>query len=127
VDDERGILESLQRLLTCANYKALLAESGQEALDLIAKEMPDLVIVDQRMPHMTGSEFLRIARGKYPKMRAIMLSGYSDFEGLVSAVNEGEVFRFISKPWQNQLLLEAIASAVEKKNMDDFHKEGGVV
>jgi FixJ family two-component response regulator len=119
VDDDEGVLKSLERVLTTSGYQVLLANSGLKALEILSKEdpLPSILIVDQRMPGMTGSEFLRIVRDKHIGVMAIMLSGYSDFDSLVSAMNDGEIFRFVSKPWNNQMLLEVIAAALGKKRV----------
>lgn len=118
VDDDEGVLKSLQRVLMTSGYEVLLANSGAQGLDILSKgDIPDIIIADQRMPGMTGSEFLRAVRGKYTGIMAIMLSGYSDFDSLVSAMNDGEIFRFISKPWNNQMLLDVISAALEKRKV----------
>jgi response regulator RpfG family c-di-GMP phosphodiesterase len=117
VDDEINILKSLERTLHLAGYKVVTAISGPAALDILAKEPVDLAIVDQKMPEMTGVEFLAIIKDQYPHMARIMLSGYSDFNNVVRAVNEGEIFRFLTKPWEDQELKSAIALALERKNI----------
>jgi len=113
VDDETIILKSLNRLLRSANYNVLLAESGPKALEILEAQHVDLLIVDQRMPFMTGSDFLRIAHSKLPGVVSIMLSGYSDFDSLVAAVNYGEIFRFVAKPWDNATLLQVVTAALD--------------
>lgn len=117
VDDEPIILKSLNRLLMNAGYRVFTAESGTQGLELVGKENVDVIIADQRMPFMTGSEFLRIVHQQQPHIVSIMLSGYSDFDSLVAAVNDGEIFRFVAKPWDNEVLLTVIRSALEKKKV----------
>ena len=97
IDDEDNILQSFNRTLR-KDFKIFLAKSGQEGLEILRKEKIDLVLCDQRMPKMSGFEVLRIAREEYPNVIRIMLSGYSDFESLVKTINEGEIYRFLSKP-----------------------------
>ncbi len=116
VDDEAGILSSLERCLHLAGYHVLTAQGGAEGITVLQKERVDLVIADQRMPQMSGSEFLKIVKERYPDIVSIMLSGHSDFNGLLSAVNEGEIFRFISKPWDKDNLLSVISSALETRS-----------
>lgn len=117
VDDEPSILKSLERVLKLEGYKILTAMSGQDALKMLEKTHVDLIIADQRMPIMNGSEFLKIVREKYPNIIRIMLSGYSDFDSLLKAINEGEIFRFISKPWDSDELKEIIHLALEQNRI----------
>lgn len=111
VDDEDRILRVLEMILVREGYKVFKALGGQEALGILEKEKVDLVISDQRMPGMTGTELFRNVRQKYPGIVRIMMSGYSDFDSLVNAINEGEIFRFISKPWETEQLRELIKLA----------------
>ncbi|MCF6267139.1 MAG: response regulator [Desulfuromusa sp.] len=113
VDDEVNITKALRRLLIDVDcYDIYIANSGQEALDLIAAE-PDIgvIISDQRMPEMTGVEFLQQARVLVPDAIRILLTGYADIEASISAINEGAVFRYLTKPWDDEILLKAIAEA----------------
>lgn len=98
VDDEPSILRSLQWLLQ-KEFDVLTAPSGQQGLALVLQHSFDVVISDQRMPGMTGSEFLREVRKASPRALRILLTGYSDLQAILRSVNEGEVFRFINKPW----------------------------
>ncbi len=98
VDDEPGILRSLQWLLQ-KEFDVMTALSGQQGLALVMQNSFDVVISDQRMPGMTGSEFLREVRKSSPRALRILLTGYSDLQAILRSVNEGEVFRFINKPW----------------------------
>ncbi|MBF0485594.1 MAG: response regulator [Candidatus Omnitrophica bacterium] len=120
VDDELSILKTLNRVLSGAGYKVALAQSGEEALKILDAQGVDLIIADQRMPEMTGSEFLRLAHQSHPGIVSIMLSGYSDFASLVDAVNEGEIFRFVAKPWSNEVLLEIVSSALAKRHAQNL-------
>ena len=117
VDDEESILNSLKRMLALEGYNVLTARGGEQGLEMLSKEKIDLIIADQRMPKMMGAEFLRRVREKRPEIVSIMLSGYSDFQSLVTAVNEGEIFRFISKPWDKEELLKTVVLALEQKNI----------
>jgi adenylate cyclase len=114
VDDEPGILRSLERCLSLENYEVVTAGSGEEALKVLEGRFADisLMIVDQRMPQMMGDQLLRSVQEKYGPVKAIMLSGYADFEGLVRAVNDGHIFHFIQKPWDNAHLLKIIRAAI---------------
>ena len=110
VDDEPGILRSLKWLLQ-KEFDVMTANSGQEGLELVKKNSFDVVISDQRMPGMTGSEFLREVRKTSPRPMRILLTGYSDLQSILRSVNEGEVFRFINKPWNIAELPRIVAEA----------------
>jgi len=96
------------------NYDVLLACGGEEALRALEARAGkvDLMIVDHRMPRMTGEEFLTRVQDKYGLIKAIMLSGYTDFETLIRAVNAGQIFYFIQKPWDNKDLLKVVNAAI---------------
>lgn len=105
VDDEAHILNSLKRLLRKEPYRFLAAESGEEGLEVLA-ENPEIqmVVTDQRMPGMCGTEFLAKVRALYPDTVRIVLSGFAEASAIVDAINEGEVYRFIGKPWNDENL-----------------------
>ncbi|WP_265949497.1 response regulator [Dechloromonas sp. A34] len=111
VDDEPNILRSLTWLLQ-KDFEVLTASSGQAGLALIEQHDFDVVISDQRMPGMMGSEFLHEVRKLSPRSMRIMLTGYSDLQALLRSVNDSEVFRFISKPWKITELPAVVAEAV---------------
>lgn len=100
VDDEVSILKSLKRLFRKEKYEIFIADGGQKALDLIAEvgKPFSLIISDQRMPGMNGAEFLTKAKDIFPRARRILLTGYSDLDAIVSAVNDGEIHRYLAKP-----------------------------
>lgn len=113
VDDEVNITKALRRLLMDTDqYDIHIANSGSEALELLAEE-PDIgvIVSDQRMPEMTGVEFLKKARELVPDAVRILLTGYADIEASIAAINEGAVFRYLTKPWEDEPLLQAIAEA----------------
>ena len=112
VDDEERILTALKTIFR-GRYHVLTAANGQEALDFIAKFKIPVIVSDQRMPGMQGVELLRRAREISPDSVRILLTGYSDLASIVGSINEGEVYRFISKPWDNQDLQLIISEAVE--------------
>jgi DNA-binding NtrC family response regulator len=111
VDDEPGILRSLQWLLR-KDFDVMTAPSGHQGLALVLENNFDVVISDQRMPGMMGSEFLREVRKASPRALRILLTGYSDMQGILRSVNEGEVFRFINKPWNIGDLPRIVGDAV---------------
>lgn len=116
VDDEPGLLRSLRWLLR-GRYEVAVADSGLDGLALLSAEHFDVVISDQRMPGMTGTEFLERARKVSPRSIRLLLTGYSDYNAVLSSVNDSEVFRFISKPWDNQKLLDTVGDAAKVARM----------
>jgi len=117
VDDEPNILTALKRLLRREGYTVLSATSGREGLDLLAQQPVGVVISDARMPEMDGPEFLRRVRGLHPDTLRIMLTGYTDLKAVTDAVNSGELFKFLTKPWEDQELLNAIRDAFRQYEM----------
>ncbi len=110
VDDEERILTALRSVFR-ANYQVFTATNGPEALELLRKFQPHVVVSDQRMPGMTGVELLRQVKEAAPNTVRLLLTGYSDLASIVGSVNEGEVFRFVSKPWDNQDIQNTIGEA----------------
>ncbi len=105
VDDEESILNSLRRLLRGQPYEVLLATSGEQALDIMAKQPVDLVMSDARMPNMDGATLLAHIHQRHPDTLRILLTGYADLTMIVKAINDGQIDRYISKPWHDEELL----------------------
>jgi response regulator RpfG family c-di-GMP phosphodiesterase len=115
VDDEAGILQSLQRLFRREPYLVSFVSSGKEALALLATlEDVAVIISDQRMPEMGGTEFLTRSRELAPDAIRMLLTGYSDFEATIHAMNDGGATRFISKPWNDKELVQLVRNAVQE-------------
>ena len=112
VDDEERILRSLGLLLRM-QYQVFATSDGYEALDILKREKIHVLISDQRMPIMSGSELLRQARDTAPDTIRILLTGYADADAALASVNEGEIFRYITKPWGPMELRDTIAQAAE--------------
>ncbi|HND78149.1 MAG TPA: response regulator [bacterium] len=112
VDDEVEILKVLQKSLE-DDYDVLTASRAKAGLELL-DERVSVVISDQRMPEMTGSEFLRHVRERRPEVVRIIMSGYSDMTALINSVNYGEIFRYLNKPWDLNELLNTIELAVKR-------------
>ncbi len=112
VDDEPSNLNAFKSAFRF-DYKIITASSPQEAFPLLKKHKVEVIIADQRMPEMTGVEFLTKAREDYPDPIRIILTAYSDLEAVVQAINEGQVFRYISKPWDEQEFKMNIEIAVK--------------
>jgi diguanylate cyclase (GGDEF)-like protein len=122
VDDEENIVTALKRLFRRDGYKILTAHSGPEALALLASQEVDVIISDQRMPGMTGVDFLRQARTLWPDTVRMTLSGFTDLQSIIDAVNEGAVFKFLTKPWDDNLLREHVAQAFAQKELVDENR-----
>lgn len=110
IDDEERILRSL-RMLFFMSYNVRMTTDPHEAIRILKEEKVHVVISDQRMPVMQGSELLRIAREVSPATMRILLTGYSDLEASIASVNEGEVFRYLMKPWQVEDIKNAVIEA----------------
>ncbi|NJD91135.1 MAG: response regulator [Geobacter sp.] len=114
VDDERNVLRALERIFMDDDYEILTAISGEDGLAVLAENSDvQVVISDFRMPGMNGVEFLRQVCEKYPDTVRIVLSGYADTGAVVSAINEGQIYKFVSKPWSDEELRQTVAKAVE--------------
>ncbi len=116
VDDEESILSALKRVLRREGYGLLTCSSGTDALALLeeSERAIGVVVSDFRMPGMNGIEFLSHVRALHPDTIRIVLSGYADAEMVQSAINQGEVYRFISKPWDDDELKTTIRSSVQQ-------------
>lgn len=112
VDDEPALLRSLQWLLE-RDFEVRVALGGEEGLRELGENDFDVIISDQRMPGMTGAEFLCQAREIAPRAMRILLTGYTDMEALLSSVNEGEIWRFIKKPWNRDELSRLVETAAQ--------------
>jgi response regulator RpfG family c-di-GMP phosphodiesterase len=112
VDDEPRIVRLLEMLFR-HDYEIFTATSGAEALVIVENERPHVIVSDQRMPKMTGIELLSRVREQSPNTVRILLTGYSDLVAIIGAVNEGEVYRFLNKPWDDDALAQAISEAAE--------------
>jgi diguanylate cyclase (GGDEF)-like protein/PAS domain S-box-containing protein len=117
VDDEPNVLASLKRLFRPDGHHILTASSGAEGLEILSRHKVDVIISDQRMPGMTGVEFLREAKIHYPDTIRIVLSGYTELQSVTDAINEGAIYRFLTKPWDDQQLREHIRKAFEYKEL----------
>jgi len=117
VDDETDNLDLLYRTFY-RDYTVLRAESGSEALTLLEQEGEVAVIIsDQRMPSMSGTEFLSLTAKQYPDIIRIILTGYTDVGDLVEAINAGKVFKYVTKPWDDEELKALVRQAVDTHNV----------
>ncbi|MVW63586.1 EAL domain-containing protein [Massilia sp. NEAU-DD11] len=111
VDDEPNNLSTLRRLLRREGYRVLTASGGQEGLNLLALNKVQVIISDQRMPNMSGTQFMRVVRELYPDTIRIVLSGFTDLAAVTDSVNQGELFKFMTKPWDDGELVRNIRDA----------------
>lgn len=119
VDDEPNIVSALRRLLRRDQYEIRSANSGLEGLEVLAAHQVDVIVSDQRMPGMLGADFLRAAKELYPHTIRIMLSGYTELQSVTDAVNEGAIYKFLTKPWDDEQLRGHVAEAFRIKEIAD--------
>jgi response regulator RpfG family c-di-GMP phosphodiesterase len=122
VDDEEAILDGLRRQLR-KKFTVHTAGGGAAALELLAVEPIAVVVSDMRMPHMDGATFLAKVRDQYPNVVRILLTGQADTQSAIAAVNEGQIYRFLTKPCPPEVLLDEISSAVELNRLVAAEKE----
>ena len=122
VDDEESVLSSLKHLLRRDGYTILTASGAAEGLKLLAETEVDVIVSDQRMPGMTGVEFLRRAKALYPNSIRMALSGYTELQSIIDAVNEGAIYKFLTKPWDDERLRGHVAEAFRQKDMADENR-----
>ena len=111
VDDDPGVLAALKRLLRRENYRILTASGCDDALATLAVHPVGVIIVDQRMPGVSGTELLARARTMHPRTVRMVLSGYTGLDSLTAAINRGEIFKFLTKPWDDAELLQTVRDA----------------
>ncbi len=98
-------------------FNVVSADSGQEALDLLATRAFPVVVADHRMPKMTGAELFEVMRIKFPHTKRVMLTGYADSKAMLSAINQGHVFHFLKKPWEQDVVFSILVRAIEAYDM----------
>jgi diguanylate cyclase (GGDEF)-like protein/PAS domain S-box-containing protein len=116
VDDEANILSALKRLLRREGYHVLTAESGQAALAILAREPVKVIVSDQRMPTMSGTELLARVRMIYPQTVRMVLSGHSEIAAVTDAINLGAVYKYLNKPWDDEALKNEVRDAIRHWN-----------
>jgi len=117
VDDEPNLTSALVRSLDRKQFEIFTADSAQQGLMILAGNEIDVVVSDERMPGMTGSQFLSEVRKKWPNTIRMILSGQADLEAAVRAINEGEVYRFLLKPCHPQELQMTILQGLQHKKL----------
>lgn len=122
VDDEPSILSSLKRLFRPHGYRIFTAEGGAEALEIMEREHVDLVVSDMRMPAMTGAQFLQQVYERWPDCVRILLTGYAEIADTIDAINKGHIYRYISKPWEDNDITLSIRHALRQKQLEQANR-----
>ena len=122
VDDEELVRESLASTLSREGYKVHHADSGEGGLRVLKEQPIQLVISDHNMPQMSGVELLKLVRERYPHVLRIMLTGDPDPQTIIRSINEGEVYRFIKKPWDNTMLRVTVYFAFETIQLEEENR-----
>ncbi len=117
VDSEKPILSSLKRLLRKEAFNLLLASNGQEGLDILKKNDVHLIISEQRMPEMSGTTFLSKVKEKYPDIIRTVLTGYTEIDTIKDAINDGHIYKFILKPWNDDNIKNEIKKSLEQYDL----------
>ncbi len=123
VDDEPNMLKALQRVLHSEPYEVLTAGDAEQAARILAEAAVDLIICDEEMPGMRGTEFLVTVAREHPNTIRIMLTGHPTLPAALSAINEGRVYQFLTKPWNDIDLAICIRRALEQKELLDKSRE----
>ena len=118
VDDEERVLSCLKGGLLGEPYEMFFASCGKEALEILEKNEVHVIVTDMRMPEMDGLELLRIVKKEYPHIIRMILSGFADIQTLLGSINQGEIFRFVTKPWDFDTDFKpAVRQAIEYYNL----------
>lgn len=112
VDDEPAVRSAIRRMLRKEDYRLTCVNSAAEALEVLHADPPDVIISDHLMPAMTGLELMKRVRLRYPSVARIVLTGQAEMDTVIAAINEGEVFRFLRKPWDEEEVKLAVHLAV---------------
>lgn len=123
VDDEANVLSSLGRLLRKEDYTLLTAGGGEAGLKLLETQPVHLVLSDHRMPGMTGVEFLQKVKERFPETVRVILSGYADAGMILEAINKGEIYRFLSKPWNDEDLKVTLRQCLDHHRLLQKNRE----
>ncbi len=118
VDDEANILAALKRLFRPYGYRIFTADSGKQGLEILSGEKIDLVISDMRMPEMNGAQFLEKVRELWPETIRILLTGYAEIGPTIDAINKGQIYRYISKPWEDNDISLTVRQALKFKQLE---------
>ncbi len=121
VDDEVNILQSIRRGLIDEEFKALFASSGAGAIAMMEQERVDVIVTDMRMPAMTGLDLLQIIKERWPNTIKIVLSGYTQLSQILATINQVDIFKFLTKPWQIEELMHMVHQALDLYMLKEEH------
>jgi DNA-binding NtrC family response regulator len=122
VDDEINICNALRRSLRKEGYEITVANEPAEGLKILAQQKIDVVLSDHLMPNMTGLEFLTVVRDRHPDSLRILLTGHADMETAIRSINDGNVYRFLTKPWDDVELKVTLYLAFEHLDLEREHR-----
>lgn len=114
VDDEAGVLRAVTRLFRKSGFDVLTASDASAGFELLESHEVGVVFSDQRMPGMRGTDFLKQVRERYPDTVRCIMSGYAEMESVVAAINDGNVYRFVAKPWDDDALISVVRQCLER-------------
>lgn len=123
VDDEENVAKALLRTLKRDGHEVMTANAPSQALELLKHHQFDLILSDHLMPEMTGLEFLKLARDRQPDAVRMMLTGHADMETAIKAINHGEIYRFLTKPWDDTELKVTLFLAFEKLDLERQNRQ----
>ena len=118
VDDEENVCHALRRSLRKEGYELFFGHEPAQGLELLKKQPVDMVISDHLMPNMTGLEFLKLVRDRYPDAMRLMLTGHADMQTAIDAINQGNIYRFLTKPWDDTELKVTLFLAFEQLDLE---------
>lgn len=123
VDDDKEVRAALKRILASEANIILEADSPKTALTVLDDNSVSVIITDERMPGCSGLEFMRIVKKRYPRVVRIMLTAYANTQTVIKAVNEGEIFRFFTKPWDDVEVVAAVGQAITAVEETELESE----
>jgi two-component system, probable response regulator PhcQ len=123
VDDEEFVLTCLKRSLRREGYELVTFTEAEQALEYLETNRVDVIVSDHRMPSMSGIDFLIKTRKKHPDVVRILLTGYADMDVAIRAVNEGKLFRFLTKPWNDAELKAALVNAMHLRELSTRNRD----
>lgn len=118
VDDEENVCHALRRSLRKEGYEMFFGHEPAEGLEVLKKQPVDMVISDHLMPNMTGLEFLKVVRDRYPDVMRLILTGHADMQTAIDAINQGAIYRFLTKPWDDTDLKVTLFLAFEQQDLE---------
>jgi DNA-binding NtrC family response regulator len=122
VDDEPNVISALTRVFIDEPYRIYSANSASEAMEILKEYTVKVVVSDEKMPDVTGSEFLSMVREQFPNIIRIILTGHASIEAAMKAINEGEIYRFFTKPWNDMDIRFAVKAAIDKYNLEEENR-----